>query len=354
MPDDRRSAPRARLTGVHIVYGSASGETQDAAVLDIGRGGLFVRTAAPLAVGKRLSLEIAVAGESASWPALGRVVWIREADEGEERPGGMGVKLIDVEDEVLAAIDRLVAARERTEPGMGSNAPAPPAPAAPPPPRERTILGVGLSADVTRPTPVVAVVPGYTAIGEAPPDAPAQPAATGEDRSPEAVPANAAPVEPTGPDLDGLGREASLAIDLVSKKPSSRPPEPVPASEAPRKTGGAGVYLVMLVVAAAVAAYVFRERLTAEWDARFGGPAATPSWVAPPSPTPTPSPSPAPSPSPTPTPASPTPSASAFPSASASASASPSASTSAGALPKKALRPPAAPAHRPVQDESPY
>jgi len=37
-----------------------------------------------------------VAGELVPWPALGRVIWSRERD-GERRPAGMGVKLIDVD-----------------------------------------------------------------------------------------------------------------------------------------------------------------------------------------------------------------------------------------------------------------
>jgi len=108
MPDDRRSVRRARLAGVRVTYESASGERKEADVLDLGSGGLFIRTATPIPIGKRLSLEIFVTGEATSWPALGRVLWTREADEGEERPAGMGIKLIDVEDDVIAAIDRLV------------------------------------------------------------------------------------------------------------------------------------------------------------------------------------------------------------------------------------------------------
>jgi uncharacterized protein (TIGR02266 family) len=125
MADERRSARRARIGGVRVTYESATGDRVETAAYDLARGGLFVRTAKPLAVGKRIALEIQVIGEQGTWSALGRVVWTREAADG-ERPAGMGVKLIDIDDSVAAAIDRLVETRERTEPGVG-------APSLPPP-----------------------------------------------------------------------------------------------------------------------------------------------------------------------------------------------------------------------------
>jgi uncharacterized protein (TIGR02266 family) len=125
MADERRSARRAHIGGVRVTYESATGERVETVAQDLARGGLFVRTAKPLAVGKRIALEIQVIGEQGTWSALGRVVWTREAADG-ERPAGMGVKLIDIEDSVAAAIDRLVETRERTEPGVGAPS-APPA-----------------------------------------------------------------------------------------------------------------------------------------------------------------------------------------------------------------------------------
>jgi uncharacterized protein (TIGR02266 family) len=118
MADERRSARRARLSGVRITYESASGERLEADALDLSRSGLFVRTAKPLGVGKRIALEIQVLGQPGPWSALGRVVWTRDSGDG-DRPPGMGVKLIDVDDGVVATMDRLVETREPTEPGVG-------------------------------------------------------------------------------------------------------------------------------------------------------------------------------------------------------------------------------------------
>jgi uncharacterized protein (TIGR02266 family) len=125
MADERRSARRAHIGGVRVTYESATGDRVETVAHDLARSGLFVRAAKPLAVGKRIALEIQVIGEQGTWSALGRVVWTRETPDG-DRPAGMGVKLIDIEESVVAVIDRLVETRERTEPGVGVPS-APPA-----------------------------------------------------------------------------------------------------------------------------------------------------------------------------------------------------------------------------------
>jgi uncharacterized protein (TIGR02266 family) len=214
MSDERRSSHRVRITGVRVIYESGNGERMEANAHDLGGGGLFIRTAAPLGVGKRISLEIQVIGESGPWSAVGRVVWSREKGEGEKSPPGMGVKLIDADEAVLAAIARLVESRERTDPGVGQGSNPPPAPVVVvAPERERTLMGVG--------------------------SGPAE---------------EAPPVRP---------REPSVAIDLVARKPiSSAPPPAAPRpTEAIEKGGGAGrwVVILLLLVVAGVAAYVLVE-----------------------------------------------------------------------------------------------
>ncbi|HEY3819742.1 MAG TPA: PilZ domain-containing protein [Polyangiaceae bacterium] len=221
MAEERRSSHRVRIAGVRVMYETGSGERVETDAVDLGGGGVFVRTATPLAVGKRLSLEIQVIGESGPWSAIGRVVWTREKGEGEKAPPGMGVKLIDAEDVVLAAIERLVETRERTEPGVGKGSTPPPPVAAPViavgPERERTLMGVGTAPD----------------------EAPEKPAA---------------PLPP---------REASVAIDLVAKRPAPMPaPSARPAPSAPvEKSGGSGrlIVILLLLVVAGVAAYVLLD-----------------------------------------------------------------------------------------------
>jgi uncharacterized protein (TIGR02266 family) len=236
MVEERRSVRRARVSGVRVAYESAAGEQAKAAALDLGRGGLFVQTESPLPVGKRMALEIQVLGEEQStepWAALGRVVWARQTAEGELRPAGMGVRLIDADDSVLTAIDRLVEMRERTEPGLGEPdetiAVEPAAPPTAAPAREETLLGVGV------------------------------------------VPASASPPEP------------SVPLDLVGKKTASaHAPAPTRATSGAhvgtrgRGRGGRVVAVVVLVAAAGVAAYVLLDGAIRDPAAVRSVPSASP------------------------------------------------------------------------------
>jgi uncharacterized protein (TIGR02266 family) len=252
MADERRTSRRVRISGVRVTYESATGERVDAFALDLGTGGIFVRTAAPLAVGKRISLEIQVVGEAGPWAALGRVVWSREKGQA-GAPPGMGVKLIDADDAVLAAIGRLVETREHTEPGVGQGSTPPPAPAPTvPPERERTLLGVGTSPDEARKTPTTPIVPMV-------PATPATP-----------VPPAAAP--PAAP------RVAPAAAERPLPKPA---PSPLPvAPKAEEKSGGAGrtVVIVVLLVVAGIAAYVFLDALRHHRHSLSGSPSRS-AWA---------------------------------------------------------------------------
>jgi hypothetical protein len=124
----------------------------------------------------------------------------------------MGVKPIDADDAVLAAIERLVETRERTEPGVGKGSTPPPAPIiAVAPERERTLMGVGIA--------------------------------------PEEPPVSAMP-----------SREASVAIDLVPKRPASAPPPAQRSSVTVEKSGpGRLIVILLLLVVAGVAAYVLLD-----------------------------------------------------------------------------------------------
>jgi len=117
MAVERRLAPRVCVPGMRVVCEVAGGARLEADVLDVGRGGLFIRTATPLPIGKRLSLEVGAVSGFAGWSALGRVVWTRETGA-LHAPPGMGITLIDVDDAVLAEVDRLVASRGQKAPDV--------------------------------------------------------------------------------------------------------------------------------------------------------------------------------------------------------------------------------------------
>jgi hypothetical protein len=346
MSDDRRSDRRARLTGVRAHYENASGEHRQGEVTELTRDELFVASETPLAIGKRLSLEISAVGHPGPWPALGRVVKVRPRDEGPDLPAGMLVKIIDIEDAVAAAIEKLVETREPTEPGGFANRPEAPAaapaprpadrparvmparektvmgigagtslPSAPvvtPPMRERTLVGVGLgvglkpgaAADLrepslpidlvpkksasSRPTPIVDLrqdlertdenEPDLMAELEARPDPgggeASEPPQAAAPRLPEPEPEPEPESESESED-DPEGDAEPLELRSPARPVSERAkpvPAPVvetaPVEEPPARKGGSGAFwlvLLVLLIGAAVAGYVFRDRLQPYW-----------------------------------------------------------------------------------------
>ncbi len=260
MADERRSGRRAPISGVRVTYEGATGAKIEAEVLDIAAGGLFIRTESPLATGKRIALDLHVAGEAGPWSALGRVVWCRQTAE-PGRPAGMGVKLIDVDDATLDAISRLVETREPTAPGVGKIQPTPiVALGAGAPERERTLMGVGVSG--SEPPPPVGAPPRPAPAAGAPPPPPPAPVL-----APAPAPVTPAPAESEPPHPP---REQSVAIDLVTAKKEVAPPpapaplaaEPTPVAPSlpPRADSGASsarwVVVLLLLVVAGIAAYV--------------------------------------------------------------------------------------------------
>ncbi len=222
MPEERRSAKRSRLAGLRATYESADGTDGHADVFNISRAGLFLETANLVAIGKRLSLEVRVTGEPTPWPALGRVIWARASHDGDDRPCGMGVKLIDVEDAVVEAIDRLVDQREPTEPGIGLHSAAAAT-------FDQTILGVGTAVAPTEPAP-----PARHSM-------PTEPApAIDADSAPkdDAIEPLVTPLVPASMTADErpAGAEPGLAIPLLRRSDDPEPIEPVrratPASPA--------------------------------------------------------------------------------------------------------------------------
>jgi uncharacterized protein (TIGR02266 family) len=189
------------MSGVRVTYDNA-GVDVEADAVDLAAGGLFIRTAAPLPLGKRIALEIHVIGEPGPWSVLGRVVWTRDKGEGDQAPPGMGVKLIDADDGVIASIERIIETRERTEPGIGGPGSNPPPPVAPQ--REATVLGVGPPIDRTPPP----------------------------------------------------AREQSIAIDLAARKTPAQLEAAPPARTTPGGGGGRWVVVLLLLIVAAIAAYV--------------------------------------------------------------------------------------------------
>jgi Tfp pilus assembly protein PilZ len=273
MPDVRRAARRVRLPGVQVTYETATGERQQARVVDLSREGLYIPSAKPLAIGRRLSLEIQPIGEPRAWSALGRVVWVREADDGDERPAGMAVKIIDAEDAVVAAIESLLEAREPTERGLGSGdtiLPVRPRARSNPPAPEKTMLGVGADATPAPTAPIVIAPPGreptIVRVRKTEPDAdPGEVSLAIDLVAPrdrpvfalEGEPAQAArPSEPDEPKAEGPRAQSPSAVGEGAARRSS-------VAEPAKRRSGVGLSAFVLVVAVGVAGYAIRDRILA-------------------------------------------------------------------------------------------
>jgi uncharacterized protein (TIGR02266 family) len=158
MAQDTRKDPRAKVLTMTVRYKSATvDEFIEHHSHDVSRGGIYIKTPSPFLPGTLLKFEIRIADDKAMLQGVGRVVWKRDAaNAGPEKPAGMGVKFIKVDEASRALIDRLV------EKGGGESAydaevPAEAAPshanqaAVPPAPRPTAVRPGGGGSPTGRP-----------------------------------------------------------------------------------------------------------------------------------------------------------------------------------------------------------
>jgi uncharacterized protein (TIGR02266 family) len=100
-PDNfnRRTSPRIAI-GVPVSY-RAGGTIAAATTLDVGKGGLAIRTMSPLAKGTEVEVRFRLPGRSAEIEALGRVAW-------SDRKVGMGVQFEQLRPNDEAMLDTFV------------------------------------------------------------------------------------------------------------------------------------------------------------------------------------------------------------------------------------------------------
>jgi len=80
---------------------------------NVTRGGVFISSKQPRAVGDTFRFEIALAGGPTVLSGQGKVTWIREFDPNAPRqPHGMGVQFLALDEEAFPILERLLAARE--------------------------------------------------------------------------------------------------------------------------------------------------------------------------------------------------------------------------------------------------
>lgn len=109
MTQDTRKDRRVKIVSLNVRYKSATvDEFIENHAHDVSRGGIYIKTANPFPPGTLLKFEIRLASDQAVIAGVGRVVWKRDAGQANgERPAGMGVKFIKIDEPSKGVIDRL-------------------------------------------------------------------------------------------------------------------------------------------------------------------------------------------------------------------------------------------------------
>ena len=227
MSQDTRKDKRAKVVSLNVRYKSATvDEFIENHSHDVSKGGIFVKTPTPFPPGTLLKFEIRLAGDKSVIAGVGRVVWKREPTQaGAEKPAGMGVKFIKIDDASRAVIDKLIAQKADAGGAYESEKPVDDASTAGNP---STLRGLVAAAPVSEDKPPMAAKPSVTV-----------PAPTGPSNTKLPVPPP--PVE----------KKQNLAQTLAGPGPSMmKPPGGSPAPP-PAKPGiGIGAGAAKPVVAA--------------------------------------------------------------------------------------------------------
>jgi uncharacterized protein (TIGR02266 family) len=173
--------------------------------INISRGGMFLSSRNPKAIGTHLQFEMRLADDSPVIEGSGEVRWIREYDrQHPNQPHGMGIKFFELKPESQAVLERIIEHRRSVgEPDTDSI----------PVPRAQEAAGAAplpaVASLVTQPVPEPRV--------EQPPPAVAAPAPPPVVAAPAPPPVVAAPpVRPAGMEA-ALARARELAGALVDE-----------------------------------------------------------------------------------------------------------------------------------------
>jgi uncharacterized protein (TIGR02266 family) len=116
MPHDKHHSQRDGERLQHellVAYRTVDGFITDWAV-NISRGGLFINTRKPLAVGTTVRLIISLPDAAFPFDLTGRVARVHEVENAANQVPGMGIEFVDVDEEkrgrIEAFVDRLRAA----------------------------------------------------------------------------------------------------------------------------------------------------------------------------------------------------------------------------------------------------
>lgn len=113
---ESRRDPRSRALNLTVRYKSATvADFVEDHSYDISRGGLFIKTANPFATGTLLKFEVRIEGEKTVIDGVGRVAWRREKSLGLNKPAGMGIKFIRIDDASVNLIQQAVAKHQSAD-----------------------------------------------------------------------------------------------------------------------------------------------------------------------------------------------------------------------------------------------
>jgi type IV pilus assembly protein PilZ len=112
MPEKVDKSKRARRADrlqheLLVAYRTVDGFITDWAV-NISRGGIFINTRNPLAVGTTVRLIISLPDTAFPFDLSGRVMRVNEFDNPANQVPGMGIEFVDVDEEKRARIERFV------------------------------------------------------------------------------------------------------------------------------------------------------------------------------------------------------------------------------------------------------
>jgi type IV pilus assembly protein PilZ len=109
MPPTPRSSHRLHHE-LLVAYRTVDGFITDWAV-NISKGGIFVNTRTPLAVGAQVRLILSLPDGAFPFDLSGRVAWVNEYDNATNLVPGMGIEFLDIDDgkrtRIASFVDKL-------------------------------------------------------------------------------------------------------------------------------------------------------------------------------------------------------------------------------------------------------
>lgn len=101
-----------------VAYRTVDGFITDWAV-NISRGGMFINTRNPLALGSVVRLIVSLPDAAFPFDLTGRVIRVQPNDPDSDQVAGMGIEFIDVDEDKKVRLERFVDRLRKELPDMG-------------------------------------------------------------------------------------------------------------------------------------------------------------------------------------------------------------------------------------------